>query len=208
MFLNMARDFLNIAETEEELAERKRIFKSMSVHSADPTFVDKHCGRYPVIYLRLREVRPVTLDDFRLDMASAIFTAIDEWCHAISDTSKAELNFTRDWLNQMKSNMRNSINDSVELLAGLVDYLSEYYNAKCIVLVDDFDAPVRKAADNTREEVKRYMRRLLSPLAKDNDNVRKLIMAGIDAVNLDTSGSSLNNCKWYPLHEDSDRSRE
>ncbi|KAJ1669226.1 hypothetical protein EV182_008856, partial [Spiromyces aspiralis] len=38
MFLRMAHDFLNVARTDEEFAERKRIFKGMSVHSADPTF--------------------------------------------------------------------------------------------------------------------------------------------------------------------------
>ncbi|KAJ1676603.1 hypothetical protein EV182_007850, partial [Spiromyces aspiralis] len=54
MFLNMAHDFLNIAETEKELAERKSLIEEMRVHSADPTFVDKHCGKYPVIYLNLK----------------------------------------------------------------------------------------------------------------------------------------------------------
>ncbi|KAJ1677615.1 hypothetical protein EV182_005804, partial [Spiromyces aspiralis] len=53
MLLNMVRDFLNVVGTDEELAERKRIFKSMNIHKVDPTFVDEHCGRYPVIYLNL-----------------------------------------------------------------------------------------------------------------------------------------------------------
>ncbi|KAJ1676224.1 hypothetical protein EV182_008618, partial [Spiromyces aspiralis] len=110
-FLSMAHDFLNVARTDEELAERKRIFKGMSVHSADPTFVDEHCGKYPVIYINLKDVRPATLDDFRDSMARAIAAIIDAWEHAISDTSKAKLNFTRSRLNQMMNNMRNSIND-------------------------------------------------------------------------------------------------
>ncbi|KAJ1680304.1 hypothetical protein EV182_000252 [Spiromyces aspiralis] len=200
MFLNMAYNFLNIAETEEELAERKRIFKKMSVHRADPTFVDEHCGRYPVIHLNLKEVRPVTLDEFRDSMEEAVSTAIGRWEHAISDTSKAELNITRGRLNRKIDNMHNSIDDSVMIPKILVDYLSRYCNAKCIVLVDEFDTPIMKAADNIREEVKRYMHKMLSPLAKDNDNVRKFIMVGIDPVNLNTFGT-----RW---HEDSDRSRE
>ncbi|KAJ1679080.1 hypothetical protein EV182_002768 [Spiromyces aspiralis] len=208
MALKMIRDFLNVAGTEEELAERKRLFEDMSVHSADPTFVDKHCGKYPVIYLSLKDVRPTTLDEFRDSMALAIFMATDNWLHAISDTSKAELNDIRDWINQMKSNMRNSIDDSVAIPTLLVKYLSRYYNEQCVVLVDEFDAPVISAPEGIREEIKKYMRRLLSPLAKDDDNVRKFIMAGIDPVNLNTFGSGLNNCKRYPLHEDSDRSRE
>ncbi|KAJ1676881.1 hypothetical protein EV182_007326, partial [Spiromyces aspiralis] len=107
MFLNMAYDFLNVARTDEKLDETKRIFKEMNIHKVDPTFVDEHCGR-----------------------------AIENWRHAISDTSKAELNDSRDRLNRMKNNIYNSVDDSIALLRELVDYLSEYYNAKCIVLVD------------------------------------------------------------------------
>ncbi|KAJ1678618.1 hypothetical protein EV182_003686, partial [Spiromyces aspiralis] len=192
--LKMIRDFLNVAETEEELAERKRIFKSMNIHKVDPTFVDKHCGRYP-------DVRPDTLDKFRHSMARAISMVTDAWHHAISDTSKVELNDIRDRLNRMKSNMSNSIDDSVEIPAELVDYLRGYYNAKCIVLVDELDTPVINAPKGIREKVKDYMRDLLSPLAKSNDKVCKFIMAGIDPVNLNTFGSGLNNCKRYPFHE-------
>ncbi|KAJ1672573.1 hypothetical protein EV182_006914, partial [Spiromyces aspiralis] len=208
MFLNMAHDFLNVAETEEELAERKSLFEKMSVHSADPTFVDEHCGKYPVIYLSLKDVRPTTLDQFRDLMVEAISTVIDEWMHAIFDTSKAELNFTRGRLNEKIGNMNSSIDDSVAIPKILVEYLSRYYNAKCIVLVDEFDTPVINAPEGIREEVRGYMRNLLSPVAKDNKKVRKFIMAGIDPVNFNTLGSGLNNCDPYPLHEDSDSSRE
>ncbi|KAJ1674551.1 hypothetical protein EV182_003053 [Spiromyces aspiralis] len=133
---------------------------------------------------------------------------IKAWEHAISDTSKAGLNFTRSRLNQMMNNMNSSIDDSVAIPAELVDYLSAYCNAQCIVLVDEFDAPVISAPEGIREEVRGYMRNLLSPVAKDNDHVRKFIMAGIDPVNFNTLGSGLNNCEPYPLHEHSDRSRE
>ncbi|KAJ1680287.1 hypothetical protein EV182_000305 [Spiromyces aspiralis] len=208
IFLNMAHDFFNVAETEEELAERKRIFEEMNIHKVDPTFVDKHCGRYPVIHLNLKDVRPVTLDNLRDSMEEVVSTAIDEWGHAISDTSKAELNFTRGRLNRKIDNMHSSIDDSVAIPKELVGYLSRYYNEKCIVLVDEFDVPVVSAPEGIREEVKRYMCELLSPLAKDNKNVCKFIMVGIDPINLNTFGPGMERCKRYPLHEDSDRSRE
>ncbi|KAJ1675076.1 hypothetical protein EV182_001984 [Spiromyces aspiralis] len=191
MFLSMAHDFLNVARTDEELAERKRIFKGMSVHSADPTFVDKHCGKYPVIYINLK-----------------VAAIIDAWEHAISDTSNTRLNRIRDRINRKIDNMRNSIFDSVTIPTELVAYLSRYYNAKCIVLVDEFDVPVTSAPEGIREEVKDYMLDLLSPLGKDNKKVRRFIMVGIDPVSFNTFGSGLNNCIWYPLHKDSDCSRE
>ncbi|KAJ1679498.1 hypothetical protein EV182_001924 [Spiromyces aspiralis] len=197
----MIRDFLNFAGTDEELAERKRIFKAMNIHKVDPTFVDEHCGRYPAIHLSLKDVRPVTLDKFRHSMEQAVSTVIDEWEHVISDTSRTGLNHIRDQLNRKIDNMHNSIDDSVMMPAELVDYLSRYYNAECIVLVDEFDTPVMKAAENIREEIKHYMRKLLSPLAKGNNNVRKFIMVGIDPANLNIFGSGMNNCIWYPLHE-------
>ncbi|KAJ1679806.1 hypothetical protein EV182_001291 [Spiromyces aspiralis] len=198
--LKMIRDFLNVAGTDKELAERKRIFKSMNVHRVDPTFVDEHCGKYPVIYLSLKDAYPTTWDDIRFGMTRVISTAIENWDHAISDTSKAELSDSRDRINRMKYSIRNNIDDSIAILRGLVDYLSEYYNAQCIVLVDEFDTPIMEAYDRTHDRVKRYMRRLLLPLAKDNTRVRKFIMVGIDPVNLDTFGPGMNNC--------SDRSRE
>ncbi|KAJ1677271.1 hypothetical protein EV182_006513, partial [Spiromyces aspiralis] len=204
MFLNMAHDFLNVAETEEELAERKRIFEEMSVHSADPTFVDEHCGKYPVIYLNLKDVRPTTLDQFRSKIARAISMVTDKWEHVISNTLRTSLNRIRGRLNRKIDNMHNSIDDSVMIPAELVDYLSEYYNAECIVLVDEFDAPVINAPEGIREEVRGYMRDLLSPVAKDNKKVRKFIMAGIDPVNFNTLESGLNNCEPYPLHKHSD----
>ncbi|KAJ1677176.1 hypothetical protein EV182_006716, partial [Spiromyces aspiralis] len=47
MFLNMAYDFLNIAEDEEELEEKMLTFKEMNIHKVDSTFIDEHCCRYP-----------------------------------------------------------------------------------------------------------------------------------------------------------------
>ncbi|KAJ1678970.1 hypothetical protein EV182_002990, partial [Spiromyces aspiralis] len=208
MFLNMAYDFLNIAENEEELEEKMLTFKEMNIHKVDSTFIDEHCCRYPVIYLSLKDVRPATLDDFRDLMAEAVSTAIDEWMDAISDTSKLRLNFTRGRLNQKINNMNNSINDIVAIPKELVKYLSIYYNEKCIVLVDEFDTPVTSAPKEIREEVKRLMINLLSPLAKDNKKVRKFIMVGIDPINLNTLGSGLNNCSRYPLHEGVGRSAQ
>ncbi|KAJ1674456.1 hypothetical protein EV182_003235, partial [Spiromyces aspiralis] len=189
MALKMIRDFLNVAGTDKELAERKLTFEEMNVHKVDPTFIKKHCGKYPVIYLSLKGVRPITLDDFQDSMARAMSAVTDELYHVISDTSKTELNDIRDRLNQMKRKMYDNLNASIAIPEELVKYLSKYHNAKCIVLVDEFDAPVISAPEGIREEVKHYMRKLLSPLAKDNDNVRKFIMAGIDPVNLNTFGS-------------------
>ncbi|KAJ1669521.1 hypothetical protein EV182_008721, partial [Spiromyces aspiralis] len=148
----MIHNFLNVARTDEELAERKRIFKGMNIHKVDPTFVDKHCGRYSVIFINLKDVRPTTLDEFRHSMAQAIFMVTKAWRHAISDTSKTELNDIRDRLNQMKRKMYDNLNASVAIPEELVKYLSKYHNAKCIVLVDEFDAPVISAPEGIREE--------------------------------------------------------
>ncbi|KAJ1674878.1 hypothetical protein EV182_002383 [Spiromyces aspiralis] len=188
--------------------KKEQLFREMNIHKVDPNFVDKHCGRYPVIYLDLKNVRPATLDEFRDSIAEAVSATIDKWRRVISETSDKSLDRIRERLNRKIDNMHSSIDSSVAIPEELANYLSRYHNAQCIVLVDEFDAPVTNAPKEIREEVKRYMRRLLSPLAKNNDNVRKFIMAGIDPVSLDTSGSGLNNCIWYPLHEHSDRSRE
>ncbi|KAJ1677407.1 hypothetical protein EV182_006241, partial [Spiromyces aspiralis] len=183
MFFSMTHDFFNVARTDEELTERMRIFKEMNIHKVDPTFVDEHCGRYPVIYINLK------VDS----MAQAISAVIDEWHYEIYDTSKMEINEDRDTFNRMKRDMGSDTYCSVSIPRVLVDYLSEYYNAPCIVLVDEFDASVANIPTWTREMVKRYMLELLSPLAKNNNNVRKFIMVGIDPVNLGSSGGKINN---------------
>ncbi|KAJ1670956.1 hypothetical protein EV182_007899, partial [Spiromyces aspiralis] len=62
--------------------------------------------------------------------------------------------------------MRTDIISCIKLLMSLVEFLNAYHDKKCILLIDELDAPILAASKDNRDTIRRHMRNMLSPVVK------------------------------------------
>lgn len=87
-------------------------------------------------------------------------------------------------------------------LQDLIRYLHAYYQAKPIILLDEYDTPIQSAYLNQYcDKAVRLIRDLLSMAFKDNDFLEKATLTGILRVAKEGMFSGLNNVEVYSVFE-------
>ncbi|RUS17488.1 hypothetical protein BC938DRAFT_476240 [Jimgerdemannia flammicorona] len=85
-------------------------------------------------------------------------------------------------------------------LRELMVFLARYHQQKCIVLIDEYDAPISSAYHNGYyEDAMHFLRPMLSSLLKDNINLQRAFMVGILRIGKSDFLSSLNNVDVFPM---------
>ncbi|KAJ1675388.1 hypothetical protein EV182_001366 [Spiromyces aspiralis] len=231
MCLSMFEDFFGVPRG-ETLEEKKARYKDTIVGTI-PGFIDKHCGQYPDVQSpdkagfhrklfdvlkRLLRCFPEIDEDVRKkvgkeeadrkakkEVEKEVGKKDDE---EVDEKTKADnrirlLSDLKDELDWDRTHMRTDILSCIKLLMSLVQFLNVYHDKKCILLVDEFDAPILDASEDIRGTIRKHIRLMLAPLVKsgtENKLLSKCIMVGINPVSLGEVNSGLNNVTLLPLH--------
>ena len=80
-------------------------------------------------------------------------------------------------------------------LLNLTEMLEMHYGKKCILLIDEYDAPMNGSYDRpeVHERIKGFLRRLLSSALKSNGSLRFAVITGVMRVSKESIFSGLNN---------------
>ncbi|KAJ1677739.1 hypothetical protein EV182_005536, partial [Spiromyces aspiralis] len=137
-----------------------------------PGFIDEHCGR------RLPEI------DKKVKESNKVLSAL-----------KAEFD-------EKSKLMKTDITSCTGILKSLVQFLNAYHGRACILLIDEFDAPILDASKDNRDTIKCHIRDMLSPVVKPGIErlLSKCIMVGVKAINPTELGFGLDNFTALPLH--------
>ncbi|RUS23945.1 AAA-ATPase-like domain-containing protein, partial [Jimgerdemannia flammicorona] len=85
-------------------------------------------------------------------------------------------------------------------LGELSEYLARYHQQKCIVLIDEYDAPIGAAYHKGYyDDAMDFFRPMFSSLLKDNINLHKAFLVGVLRVGKSGFLSGLNNISVYPM---------
>ncbi|RUS27522.1 hypothetical protein BC938DRAFT_483122 [Jimgerdemannia flammicorona] len=85
-------------------------------------------------------------------------------------------------------------------LMRLSSYLTRFHGNKCIVLIDEYDAPLDKAYNKGYyHTAMEFFRSLFSSLLKENEDVHKVFLAGVLRVGNSGVLSGLNNLCVYSM---------
>jgi hypothetical protein len=98
-----------------------------------------------------------------------MFAIKAEWCYTwISPTREItpELQDLKTDMVYTVKNLKANLESCINFLQCLALYLSKYFNSKFIILVDEFDSPIRDAPSEVEEEITKRIGKLLSPLVK------------------------------------------
>uniref|UniRef100_A0A1B6EBA4 AAA-ATPase-like domain-containing protein n=1 Tax=Clastoptera arizonana TaxID=38151 RepID=A0A1B6EBA4_9HEMI len=127
--------------------ENYKLFSShgLNIYTQDRTFFDKHFGMYPVLYLDMNYISFESHEEFLYGLRVLIWLAFDEHKYlkdsvVLSDQQKS---YFMKFHNKTEIIQQSPLDlaRSVKMLSGL---LYGHFNKKCILLIDEYDGPIKK----------------------------------------------------------------
>ncbi|KAJ1674385.1 hypothetical protein EV182_003382, partial [Spiromyces aspiralis] len=190
MCLTMFEDFFGVPRG-ETLEEKKARYKDMKI-GADPEFIKKRCGQYPVIRLDLKANLFDVLDDLlerfpeidedvrkKVEKEEADKKAKKEAEKEVGKKDGEEIDEKTEAANRIRlltkrkerldwnrTHMRTDVTSCIKLLKSLVQFLNTYHDRACILLIDEFDTPIINADEDNRNAIKNHIRNMLAPIVK------------------------------------------
>lgn len=181
--MQMLRCFFALGE------DNVHLFKGLDI-SRDAESM-QHLGKYPVIYLSLKEVKLNDWNDAYL-MIRLLFIRLWEE-HLSSFTGTKWESAYLETLTLLKDEQTNPV-ETATALYKLSQFLHQRHGAPVIILIDEYDTPVHSAwQHHYYEAMVSFLRQMLGAALKDNVHLKKGVLTGILRVSKESMFSDLNN---------------
>ena len=176
----------------ESAEENRKLFQGLHIESS-PYFLDQ--GKYPVIFLSFKDLKAESYDMMLYSIQYAISTLFDQF-HFLS---KDLQDFNAMIFKKILLGEANivELQNSIKFLAKV---LTQYYQKKVVILVDEYDTPVVSAYEHGYyEKAISFFKVFYSSALKDNEYLQTGIMTGILRVAKEGIFSGLNNLAVYSI---------
>lgn len=183
LMMSMLENFFNIEKDSTEL------FSGLEV-SKYTQLCDSYLNKYPVIFLSFKEIEGNDFETACRKLKNKIYTVCKSYLFLL-DSDKIDQD-DKALFAKLKTGMADEVElqDSLVLLSRL---LFNYYNKQIIILIDEYDVPLAKAADNSYyKEMLGLMRGILQVL-KDNDYLEFAVLTGCLRVSKESIFTGVNN---------------
>ena len=181
--MSMIKYFFDVRNKDEnrKLFERLKIFGSEYM---------KEQGKYPVIFVSLKDLRADTWEDTFENLKSFISDLYAEFEDMREIMNKRDkIKFDKIFYEEEKGDYETSL----KLLS---NYIYKYYGKKVIILIDEYDAPIINAFDKGYyNEAINFFQVFYSSALKTNDSLKYGILTGITRIIKEGIFSGLNNLK-------------
>src|SRR5262249_52236069 len=157
----------------------------------------QHQGKYPVIFLTLKDVRDHSLQVSIELLQELIRATYREHDYVLQGTT---LNAEEKTLYHSILSKQANTADWQRSLYNLTEYLSRYTGQKAWVLIDEYDTPIQAAyLHGYYQEMVDLLRGLFGAVLKTNPYLEKAVITGILRIAKESLFSGLNNVKVYTL---------
>ncbi len=186
--LNMLKCFFE--DTEQlNIPSRQHLFHGLYIQASE---YFKEQGRYPVIYLSFKDCRPDTWEECLENLKEVVQNEYERHAYAFED-NKGEYDGIK--------------NDTITLtkwqssLSNLAKHLKSYHQQKCIIIIDEYDVPLREAHINGfYNQAIKFIKNLFSRALKDNtENVKMSIISGCLRISKESMFTGWNNAVLYTI---------
>lgn len=153
LLMNMFADFLRIKDNtknEEHTTsvDNTILFKDTSVMK-DATFVEKHMGQYPVIFVSLKNVKGDNFTEAYENLAEEISNLANDFNYllesdSLSDIEKRKIARLLDDEYLKDQNNKSVLTSSLKVLS---KSLYKHFKRQTVILIDEYDVPLAKAAE-------------------------------------------------------------
>ena len=189
--MSMLKYFFDIKEAEEN----RKLFKNLYIEKTNSF---KEQGKYPVIFLSLKDLKATTWEEMEKDIKSTIaslFLEYEDLYYELGEFDKPL--FKKIAIKEV------DIENLKDALKVLVKILYKKYNEKVVVLIDEYDSPLVSAYINGYyEKVKNFFKTFYSTVLKDNTCLQMGVLTGIIRVLKAGIFSDLNNLRTYTILSD------
>ncbi|BDU51212.1 AAA family ATPase [Haliovirga abyssi] len=183
----MLKYFFDIEENNEHLFKNLKIYEEKEI-------IDKYMNRYPVIFMSLKSLDALNLDDMLAMFKEVIAKLYREYEDYILNSNILKEEEKLIYKNILRKEAK--IDEYKYSLKDLLRYVSNYYGEKVMLIIDEYDAPILSAYRNGYyREFMDIFKIFLSEGLKDNIYLEKSVLTGILRVAKESIFSGLNNLK-------------
>ena len=159
-----------------------------------------HLGRYPVIWLSMKDVKDTSWEVSKEKINSLIQS--EYLRHEYLRNSEKLTIEMRDFYASIVG-LKSSESQQKDSILRLCEFLYLHHGVKPMLLIDEYDTPINNSyICNFYEECIGFMRLLYSNCLKDNNYVERAVLTGIYRVAKESIFSGLNNLKVSTLIDD------
>ena len=177
----------------------KRLFDNLLIAKEPEDYITHHQGKYPVIFLTLKDVKMSTFGQALEKLRSLIQAVYQE--HKI--LTQKPLDPEEQALFQRHLNKQTNEVELGEALLYLSKLLYQHYQQKVYILIDEYDTPLNFARDQEYfDDMVILMKNFLSNSLKGNPFLQKGVVTGILRISKDSMLSGLNNPEIYTVLQD------
>ena len=181
--MSMIKYFFDVKNKDEN----RKLFEKLKIFGSEYM---KEQGKYPVIFVSLKDLRGDTWEDTFENLKSFISDLYAEF------EDMREIMNKRDKIKFDKIFYEEEKGDYETALKLLSNYIYKYYGKKVIILIDEYDAPIINAFDKGYyNEAINFFQVFYSSALKTNDSLKYGILTGITRIIKEGIFSGLNNLK-------------
>ncbi|HAN09708.1 MAG TPA: AAA family ATPase [Clostridiales bacterium] len=148
-----------------------------------------HQGKYPVIFISLKEIKENNWEDCLESMKKIIRKIYMDNNYVIKYMHKEE----QEEFERIKEGTATRI-EYEQALKNIMEYFYRYFKQNTILLIDEYDQPIISGYCNGYyAEVVGFMRNMLSSALKTNKYIEKGVLTGVTRVAKESIFSGLNN---------------
>ena len=172
--------------------------------SQNKDLCETYLGKFPVIFLSLKNVDGLTFEEARYHLSELIGMEAERFqflldSDRLSDNDKKKYHALIDLSEGHYSMDKGILTSSLQILSQL---LSKYYNQKTIILIDEYDVPLDKAFQHGYyTEMVSLIRGLLGQALKTNDFLQFAVLTGCLRVSKESIFTGLNNFKVLSISD-------
>lgn len=183
--MDMLRVFFEISEEDTSI-----YFQDKAIWRCGEEYT-KHQGKYPVIFLTLKDVKYDTWEQ-TIDKISALLQ-VEFGRHRELMNSDRLAFYEKEYFERILNKKATEV-ELTAALENLSRMLREHYEVAPIIIIDEYDTPIQEGyAKDFYDEIIGFMRNFFSGAFKDNPNLSFGFLTGILRIAQESIFSGLNN---------------
>ena len=180
-----------------EIGTDRSLFDGLHI-CANEKICSEHMGKYPVIFLSLKNAEGLNFDTAKYQMVELIAREAERFPFLAKDTNLSDRD--REKYRVLTAFADGHYQMSDEVLYGSLQTLSEllykHFNQKTVILIDEYDVPLDKAFQHGYyREMVALIRALFGRALKTNEALAFAVLTGCLRVSKESIFTGLNNFK-------------
>ena len=186
--MSMLKYFFDVENKEEN----RKLFNDLYIENSP---VIEEQGKYPVIFISMKEIQASNFESCVETTKILLENLFKNFRFLLKELDELDKPTFMKYATQQIST-----EEAKKGLKVLSDLLSNYYNEKVVVLIDEYDSPLIAAYEhNYYDEAVLFFKGLYGNVLKTNSNLKMGVMTGIVRVAQAGIFSDLNNLIVYTI---------